>query len=175
MRFTTRLIYLGFRKAYKAFVKDTEHPQEATARLWESIWKEVGDSKHWSEHRPGSSPSLEDFPLSVYKDYQETIAESYRSGESLLARSKIVCWGQSSGTTTKIPKVYPVTTTYRRQMEAVGQAHTYSFLTEFPDYFFGKALFFVAVGDGSGLHRFSETLSEHNQAVAAYLKQLRLQ
>ena len=39
----------------------------------------------------------------------------------------------------------------------------------------GKALFFVAVGDGSGLHRFSETLSEHNQAVAAYLKQLRLQ
>ena len=38
----------------------------------------------------------------------------------------------------------------------------------------GKALFFVAVGDGSGRHRFSETLDEHNQAVAAYLKQLRL-
>jgi len=37
------------------------------------------------------------------------------------------------------------------------------------------ALYFVATGDGSGRHVFSETLEEHNRAVAAYLKQLRLQ
>lgn len=144
MRFTTRLIYLGFRKAHKNFVRDTQNPQEATARLWVEIWQEVGESKHWREHRPSGASSLEDFPLSVYKDYQDTIAESYQSGESLLANSQIVCWGQSSGTTTKIPKVYPITALYRKQMDAVGKAHTYSFLTEFPDYVFGKALYFVA-------------------------------
>ncbi|MFT3756820.1 MAG: endolytic transglycosylase MltG [Pseudoxanthomonas sp.] len=37
----------------------------------------------------------------------------------------------------------------------------------------GDALFFVAVGDGSGRHVFSATLSEHNAAVARYLQQLR--
>ncbi len=33
----------------------------------------------------------------------------------------------------------------------------------------GDALYFVAVGDGSGRHIFSATLSEHNAAVARYL------
>ena len=33
----------------------------------------------------------------------------------------------------------------------------------------GDALFFVAVGDGSGRHIFSATLAEHNAAVARYL------
>lgn len=33
-----------------------------------------------------------------------------------------------------------------------------------------KAIFFVAKGDGSGGHKFSETLTEHNKAVKAYLK-----
>ncbi|MFT3762777.1 MAG: endolytic transglycosylase MltG [Pseudoxanthomonas sp.] len=37
----------------------------------------------------------------------------------------------------------------------------------------GDALFFVAVGDGSGRHAFSRTVSEHNAAVARYLQQLR--
>lgn len=33
----------------------------------------------------------------------------------------------------------------------------------------GNALYFVAVGDGSGRHAFSATLEEHNRAVARYL------
>ncbi len=37
----------------------------------------------------------------------------------------------------------------------------------------GNALYFVAVGDGSGRHVFSATLDEHNRAVARYLRQLR--
>ncbi|MFO7326646.1 MAG: endolytic transglycosylase MltG, partial [Pseudomonadota bacterium] len=36
------------------------------------------------------------------------------------------------------------------------------------------ALFFVAVGDGSGGHYFSATLAEHNRAVARYLDRLRM-
>jgi UPF0755 protein len=35
------------------------------------------------------------------------------------------------------------------------------------------AIFFVAVGDGSGGHYFSSTLAEHNRAVASYLQRLR--
>lgn len=37
----------------------------------------------------------------------------------------------------------------------------------------GDALFFVALGDGSGRHIFTATLGEHNAAVARYLQQLR--
>lgn len=33
----------------------------------------------------------------------------------------------------------------------------------------GNALYFVAVGDGSGRHEFSATLNEHNRAVSRYL------
>ena len=35
------------------------------------------------------------------------------------------------------------------------------------------ALFFVAVGDGSGGHYFSATVAEHNRAVQRYLERLR--
>lgn len=37
----------------------------------------------------------------------------------------------------------------------------------------GDALFFVALGDGSGSHVFTATLGQHNAAVARYLQQLR--
>ncbi len=37
----------------------------------------------------------------------------------------------------------------------------------------GDALYFVAVGDGSGAHVFSASYSEHNAAVARYLQRLR--
>ncbi|MFT4197666.1 MAG: endolytic transglycosylase MltG [Pseudoxanthomonas sp.] len=37
----------------------------------------------------------------------------------------------------------------------------------------GAALYFVALGDGSGRHVFSDTLDQHNAAVARYLQQLR--
>jgi len=37
----------------------------------------------------------------------------------------------------------------------------------------GEALYFVAVGDGSGAHVFSASYAEHNAAVARYLQQLR--
>jgi UPF0755 protein len=37
----------------------------------------------------------------------------------------------------------------------------------------GDALFFVALGDGSGRHVFSSSLAEHNAAVARYLRNLR--
>jgi UPF0755 protein len=37
----------------------------------------------------------------------------------------------------------------------------------------GDALFFVALGNGSGSHIFTATLGEHNAAVARYLQQLR--
>lgn len=39
----------------------------------------------------------------------------------------------------------------------------------------GKALYFVATGLGDGSHRFSATKSEHDAAVAEYLKRLRQQ
>ena len=39
----------------------------------------------------------------------------------------------------------------------------------------GKELFFVATGLGDGSHKFSETIDEHNDAVAEYLRRLRQQ
>lgn len=39
----------------------------------------------------------------------------------------------------------------------------------------GDALFFVAVGDGSGRHVFSRTYSEHQSAVSAYIQRYRAQ
>ena len=39
----------------------------------------------------------------------------------------------------------------------------------------GDALFFVAVGDGSGKHVFSKTLAEHEAAVKAYIRRYRAQ
>lgn len=39
----------------------------------------------------------------------------------------------------------------------------------------GDALYFVAVGDGSGAHVFSANYTDHNAAVARYLQQLRQQ
>ena len=38
-----------------------------------------------------------------------------------------------------------------------------------------EALYFVAVGDGSGRHVFSKTLAEHEAAVRAYIRRYRAQ
>ena len=39
----------------------------------------------------------------------------------------------------------------------------------------GDAIFFVAIGDGSGRHVFTKTYGEHKTAVAEYLKRYRAQ
>ena len=39
----------------------------------------------------------------------------------------------------------------------------------------GDALFFVAVGDGSGRHVFTRSLAEHQAAVQAYIRRYREQ
>lgn len=52
-----------------------------------------------------------------------------------------------------------------------GRAAIHSALNPAP----GKELFFVATGLGDGSHRFSATKSEHDAAVAEYLKRLRQQ
>ena len=39
----------------------------------------------------------------------------------------------------------------------------------------GEALYFVAVGDGSGRHVFSRSLDEHNAAVREYVRRYREQ
>ena len=39
----------------------------------------------------------------------------------------------------------------------------------------GDALYFVAVGDGSGRHVFSKSLDQHNSAVRDYVQRYRAQ
>ena len=39
----------------------------------------------------------------------------------------------------------------------------------------GEALFFVAIGDGSGRHLFARTYAEHQANVSRYLKNYRAQ
>ena len=39
----------------------------------------------------------------------------------------------------------------------------------------GNALYFVAIGDGSGRHVFSASLNEHNAAVREYVARYRAQ
>lgn len=134
--------WLGYRK----FVKASRSPQAAQAKVWQEILPGLRQGKFWSKALgKNSSPTLNDFDISTYQTYAQSIEESGKTGVSDLTAEPVIFWALSSGTSGK-NKVFPITATYRQQFQRTTLPSVYRMFQQYPGFLKKPFLFFAFPG-----------------------------
>lgn len=138
MAMLDQIMRMTFAPVGRQFQRDIRHPEEAKALQWESIWRLVGTSPFWRQH--GRSPQLEEFPIREYEEFRPSIELGFNRGTSQLSTQPVLYYATTGATTSKKPKRFPLTASYRRQMKAVGSAYAWSVLQRTSDLKFAGSL-----------------------------------
>ena len=140
------LIATMTRKKHQAFIEDTKHPEHARERLWmQETVPLLQKSAYWY-HLLENTPEvhLDDFPITVYEDYQENLLAAQHSLIQPFNGEKLIFWSETSGTA-GVRKFFPITASFQKQFQRTMAPYIHSLTQRFPDFFKEKILYLVAV------------------------------
>lgn len=129
--------------SHKRFVEACANPVAAQNQVWEETRALLMQSDFWRQRGLTSTSTLEEFPITTYSDYAETLLASFGSDRSPLTGEKLEFWCQSSGTTAR-KKIFPLTKTYVRQIRRTATPFIYEMMQNRPEFLAGKTMFFAA-------------------------------
>ena len=109
--------------AYKNFVEGTQNPQLSYQLLEKEILALYARGSFWKE-QIGRFDSINDFPITDYEFYRATIERTLSQKVSPFTNDDIHFWCTSSGTSAA-PKLFPLSTTYTKQLLRISSTYTY--------------------------------------------------
>lgn len=131
---------------YKAFIKDTKFPELARERLWQrEILPLLKKSYFWpSKLNEMSSTNLNDFAITGFGDYEESLIAAQQGDTQPLNGEKIIFWSETSGTS-GVRKFFPITASFQKQFQRTMGPFIFSVMQRFPDFFTKKLVYLVAL------------------------------
>ncbi|TAL59981.1 MAG: GH3 auxin-responsive promoter [Legionella sp.] len=128
---------------YRAFIKDTEQPQEARERLWQKeILPLMQRSAYWPKRM--KSLELDDYAITQYEDYQSELLAAQNSRIQPFNGEELIFWSETSGTA-GARKFFPITASFQKQFQRTMPPYIYSLTQRFSGFFKQKILYLVAI------------------------------
>lgn len=146
MNWRRMLIAALTRKKYKAFIQDTQQPEQARERLWtHEIAPFLHKSPYWDSILPGEGHlMLNDFDITTYEDYEAGLLAAQHTLTQPFNGEEVIFWSETSGTS-GVRKFFPITASFQKQFQRTMPPFIYSLTQRFKGLFQEKLLYLVAV------------------------------
>lgn len=118
------------RPIHEKFQMDAAHPEAAFEETWQEIHKKITRSSFWKDRL---KDHLKDNAITDYDDYRLVLQQALSGNVSPLNGEKVLNWTLSSGSSGP-SKYFPVTETYKRQVDAQHLCFIYEYLRRFPKF-----------------------------------------
>lgn len=141
--FARFLVKQATKPQYNKFISASKDVKNAQQAEWKLIYEKTKNSKFWNGK---SSPRLEDYPITEYKDYEDALVENRSNITSAFNGEEIIFWIKSGGTTGD-EKLFPLTKAFKDQYQQTLQPFAHSLYKRLPDLGKKPILYFAAPRD----------------------------
>ena len=130
---------------YARFIRACGRVEQSQRQLWRETQPLIANGVFWQKRMGSKLRHLENFDLSQYSDYEDTIRHAHSTTDlSPLTGEKVPFWMESSASTGR-PKLYPAPQTFfMKQCMGPPQIVSYALLRRFPRHLEKAALNLVA-------------------------------
>ncbi|RUR19461.1 GH3 auxin-responsive promoter [Legionella sp. km535] len=146
MNWRKMLIAAITKNKYKAFLVDTQFPEQARDRLWtKEILPLLRKSTYWppileQQH----SLELDAFSITHYEDYEAPLLAAQNTQTQPFNGEPLIFWSETSGTA-GARKFFPITASFQKQFQRTMPPYIYSLTQRFKNLFKEKLVYLVAV------------------------------
>ena len=144
MNWKRLLIAAATRKKYKAFITDTNHPEQARERLWtKEIEPLLHQSAYWQSQLK-NPVVLDDFAITTYEDYEQGLLAAQHHQTQPFNGEEVIFWSETSGTA-GVRKFFPITSSFQDQFQRTMAPYIHNLTQLCPGLFQEKMLYLAAV------------------------------
>jgi len=144
MNWKRLLIAAATRKKYKAFLTDTNHPEQARERLWtKEIVPVLHQSVYWQSQLK-NPVLLDDFAITTYEDYEQGLLAAQHHQTQPFNGEEVIFWSETSGTA-GVRKFFPITSSFQNQFQRTMAPYIHNLTQLCPGLFQEKMLYLAAV------------------------------
>ena len=133
------------RKKYYTFIRDTQNPEKAKARLWDKeILPLIQTSAFWQKSIDfNRNITLDDCAITSYEDYEPMLLEALNSHIQPFTQEQILFWAETSATSGK-RKYFPISASFQKQFQRTLAPYFFSLARNFPNFLNEKILYLAA-------------------------------
>lgn len=121
------LLRLAGRRFWRRFETAADDPDRAHLERWQRIGRRCAGSSHWQARwGQAGAPPLAELPLTEYADYQPAFDQAFETGRSPTTGDRVTFWTLSTGSTSNIPKRFPLNESFEQQSRSAWLTYAYS-------------------------------------------------
>ncbi len=117
--------------AFNSFARAAQAPEAAQQKVWSEVRSVLDKASYWGATAKGRS--LEEFPITDYETYRETLMKMQSERVSSLSGEEIIFWAESGGTSGPA-KLFPLTRLFQRQFQRTMGPYLHANATRFPGF-----------------------------------------